>query len=259
MRFSIRLFLFTFNIVFFYLISFSSAMDGQTVAQMVFDRYNGEDSSSKVQMLLIDKRNKKRAMSLSVYSKDYGDLTKSITIFIAPASINGTAFLTWENKNRDDDQFLYLPALRRVRRIASKQKKNRFVNSDYFYEDLERRSVDKDTHIILKSEKYYNYNCWILESKPKDRSSTQYGKRLSWVIKDIYLVIKQEYYGKKGKLKKIFYAKKIKKIQGIWTVIESEMRDLKKKHRTLMRYSKLQYNKNIPDKIFTKGYLLHKK
>ena len=237
--------------------SLAKSIDGAALAQKVYDRDNGKDSYAIVKMLLINKRGKKRLRTMITATKDYRDLTKNYIRFTSPASIKDTSFLTWENADRDDDQFLYLPALRRVRRIVSSQKKNRFVNTDYTYEDLERRAVIEDNHTILKIEKYAQHECWVLESIPKNLKNTQYSRRVSWIVKDIYIPIKTEYYDKKGRLCKKFYGRRLKKIDGIWTVMEAEMHDLKKKHRTLMKYSGLKYNQGIPDKVFTKAYMIH--
>ena len=252
-----HIFLVSLFVVFFTCTSFAWSLDGCTLAQKVYDRDDGKDSYAKLKMLLIDKHGHKRPRTLVAATKDYGQLSKSYTCFTTPASIDGTSFLTWENEGRDDDQFLYLPALRRVRRIVSTRKKNRFVNTDYTYEDLERRKVDEDIHRIYGDETYNNYECWLLESIPKDSHNSQYGKRLSWIVKDIFVPIKTEYYDKKGRLIKRFLANSLKKIDAIWTVMESEMHDLERKHRTLMKISEIHYNRRIEDRIFTKGYMLH--
>jgi outer membrane lipoprotein-sorting protein len=239
--------------------AYSESIDGTTLAQRVFDRDVGKDSHTKVQMLLIDKQGKKIFRTLEIFTKDYGNSSKkSYTRFTSPASIEGTAFLTWENKDAEDDQFLYLPDLQRVRRIVSSQKSSRFVNTDYTYEDFQSREVDKDNHRILREETYLNYDCWVLESIPKDiDEDTQYGKRTSWIIKQVYLPIKAEYFDKNGNLVKIFSTQKIKQIDGIWSILESEMKDLERDHRTLMRTDEIQYNTGIPDRVFTQGYMLH--
>jgi hypothetical protein len=230
-------------------------MDGQTLAQKVYERDDGRDSYARVKMVLVDKRGNKRTRLLLTANKDFGSLTKSYIRFTSPASIKGTAFLTWEYEDRDDDQFLYLPALRRVRRIVARQKKSRFVNTDYTYEDMQQRKVEKDNHKILKTEKYKKYDCWVLESIPREKNSSQYGKKVSWITKNIYLPIKTDFYDKKGRLVKVYSAQSVKRIDGIWTVMESEMHDLKRKHRTLMTTGSIRYNRGIPDRVFTRRYL----
>jgi len=237
----------------------SPAMDGPTLAKKVYERDDGRDSYAKMQMVLINKRGKKRSRSLVTANKDFGTLSKSYTRFTSPASINGTGFLSWENEDRDDDQFIYLPALRRVRRIVAKQKTNRFVNTDYTYEDMQKRKVEKDNHTILRSEPYEHYDCWVLESIPKESSNSQYGKRIGWIVKDIYVPARIEYYDKKNRLIKLFTVRHLENIDGIWTIMESEMHDLKRKHRTLEKFFAVQYNRGIPDRVFTRRYLEHSK
>lgn len=232
-------------------------LDGLQVAQKVYDRDDGKDSYAKVKMLLIDKKGRKRLRTLISAVKDYGNVSKSLTRFYTPADIDGTAFLTWENDDVDADQFLYLPALRRVRRVVSTQKKNRFVNTNFTYEDLERRKVEKDTHQILKTETYDGHACWVLESIPKKDANSQYGKRVSWVAQDLYIPLKVEFYDKRGRLMKRLLNRKLKKVEGIWTVMDTEMQDLKRKSRTLMRISEIKYNRGIPDRVFTKEYMMH--
>lgn len=255
-RFSI-LCLISFLLLFFYQADPSSAqeMDGRTLARKVYDRDDGKDSYAKVQMLLVDKRGKKRLRSMITANKEYGSLEKGYIRFTSPTSIDGTSFLYWENEGRDDDQFLYLPALRRVRRIAGNQKDKRFVNTDYTYEDMQKRKVDEDVHKVLRSERFKNDDCWVLESIPKVSENSQYGKRVIWVVKDNYVPVKTEYFDKKDRLIKVFTGKGLSKIDGIWTVTMSEMQDLKRKHRTLMKTVSMKYNSNIPDKVFTREYM----
>jgi len=230
-------------------------MDGPTLAAKVFNRDDGKDSYAHIKMLLIDKRGNKRLRKMISATKDFGKLSKSLIIFQSPESIKGTGFLTWEKENEDDDQFLYLPALRRVRRIVANQKDSQFVNTDYTYEDMQKRKVEKDNHKILKSEKHEGYDCWVLESVPKDPETSQYGKVVSWVVKDMYLPVKTEFYDKRGRLEKVQIAKEIKKIDNIYSVLESEMKSLKRDHRTLMKTDDIKYNTGIPDRIFTRRYL----
>jgi outer membrane lipoprotein-sorting protein len=240
-------------------VALGTEVDGRAIAKMVYDRDDGKDSFAKVKMLLMDKRGRKRFRTLMTAVKDYGNLSKSFTRFYTPADIDGTAFLTWENEDGDDDQFLYLPALRRVRRVVSTQKKNRFVNTDFTYEDLQRRKVGKDNHRILRTEVYDGRKCWVLESIPKDEDNSQYGKRVSWVAQDIFIPLKIEYYDKRQRLIKRQLNSNLKQIDGIWTVMDTEMQDLKKDRRTLMRISEIRYNRGIPDRVFTKEYMMHGK
>lgn len=232
---------------------------GYEIAKWVYDRDTGEDSYSKIKMMLIDKRGHKKFRSLTTATKSYNDLNKSFTRFTEPADIRGTAFLTWENKGADDDQFLYLPSLKRVRRIVTSQKKSRFVNTDYTYEDMQTREVDEDKHQLINEEKYNGYDCWVLQSEPLKKGNSQYRKRVSWIVKKFNVPIKTEYYDRRGRLFKRYRAAILKKIDGIWTAMEYEMHDMKRKHRTLMKLVEVRYNRGLADRIFTKTYLQYAK
>jgi outer membrane lipoprotein-sorting protein len=233
------------------------AMDGRTLAQRVSDRDDGKDSYAKTEMILVDKAGSERSRVMLLARKKYGDLAKVYIRFNAPPDIEGTAFLAWENREGPDDQYLYLPSLRRVRRIVSSQKDRSFVNSDYTYEDLEKRKVEKDNHRILRSESLGKYDCWILESVPKAASESQYGKLVSWIAKDNYVPVKTEFYDSRNTLSKTYLARDIKKIDGIWTVTESEMHNVKDGTRTILRIRSIRYNTGIPDRVFTTAYLEH--
>jgi len=235
--------------------AFAHPLTGKDIAQRVFDRDRGEDSYSRVEMILIDKKGKTRVREMIVERKDYGKLTKTLFRFTSPADIEGTGFLSWENEDRDDDQFLYLPALRRTRRIVSSQKDMRFVNTDFTYEDLERRKVEKDHHRLLGTDKVNGYECWILESIPKKDSGSQYGRIVSWIVKEIYVPIKAEYYDKKGRMIKRFMVKKLEKIENIWTEMDLEMADLKNNHKTQLIIKEVHYNTGLSDNVFTRRNL----
>ncbi len=235
---------------------FATSIDnGQQLAQKVYDRDDGQTSYAETQMVLLDKRGNERVRIMLVASKHYGNVNKRYMRFMAPAAIKDTAFLAWENVGRPDDQFLYLPALGRVRRISSGQKDQSFANSDFTYEDLEKRKVDLDTHRLLRTEPYENYHCWVLESTPKEADDSQYGRVLSWIDQRTFVPVKVEFYDKRERFAKMLLVHRLEQVDGIWTAMESEMRDVQKKQSTLLKIVTVRYNRNIPDAIFTEHYL----
>jgi hypothetical protein len=232
-----------------------AAEDGRALAQRVYARDTGKDSYAKVEMVLINKQGNERTRTILAAAKVYGKVSKHYIRFAEPASIAGVGFIAWENEDRADDQFLYLPELGRVRRIVSTQKDHSFVNSDFTYEDLEKRKVDKDTHSIIRSERYEQYMCWVLESIPKADSDSQYGKLVSWIPKDILIPVKVEYYDKQNRMVKRLMVRRLEQIDGIWTALEIEMHDLSKDHRTCLKILGIRYNRGVPNEIFTEAYL----
>ena len=230
-------------------------MTGKELAQLVYDRDIGDDSCAHSVMGLISRRGKKRIRHFITYRKDDGKLLKQLIRFTSPADIEGTGFLSFEREDEATEQFLYLPALRRTRRIVSSQKDHRFVNTDFTYEDMERRRVEDYAHTISGEEKKQGRDCWILESRPKAKAESQYSLVKSWVAKGIYVPVFIEYYNKKRKLIKEYSVAKLGKIQGIWTEIEVVMIDLNREHRTLIKLKDIKYNSNLPDDTFTRRNL----
>lgn len=234
----------------------ASATDrAELIAQKVFDRDDGRDSEARARMVLVDSSGRERERKLELKSKDFGELSRRYIRFSEPKAIEGTAFLSVENHERSDDQFLFLPALHRVRRIVSDQKDRSFVNTDFTFEDLERRKVEKNTYKILKEEKFLDRPCWVLESAAKNSSDTQYGRVVSWIAKESYLPLRVEFFNKKQTLVKVLEAHQVKQVDKIWTVLDSTMQDLENNHRTRLTFDEIHYNRGLPDRVFTEKFL----
>jgi hypothetical protein len=233
------------------------ALDARTIMKRVNDRDDGKDAYAKVEMFLTAAGGYSEKRSLIQAYKYFGGLRKTYTRFTEPASIDGTSFLSWQRGNDlDDDQFLYLPELGRDRRIVSSQKDGDFVNTDFTYEDMQERSVDKDNHTLVREEKIGTYDCWVIESAPKDPASSQYRRWVAWVPKDIYVPLRVEFYTKVVRQPtKVLTVSKLQKINGIWTVMSVEMKNLERKHATILRTLEVKYNRGVPDRMFTRPYL----
>jgi hypothetical protein len=233
----------------------SGTTTGAEVMERVFDRYDGEDSEAVYAMTLEAEGGDRRIRDMIMYRKDVGDLEKRLIRFTSPADIAGTGFLNWDNIGREDDQFLYLPALKRVRRIVSSQKHRRFVNTDFTNEDMERREVARDDHDLLGTEEYNGLRCYVVKSTPKEKGNSQYGYVKSWLAEDLDIAVKMEFFDKKLNHRKTFEVMSLKKIDTIWTVVKSSMVDHDRKHRTTLELKSIGYNVGIPDSYFTKHFL----
>jgi hypothetical protein len=226
---------------------------GTALAQKVYDRPSGQDASSKVTMLLESKGKEPRKRVMYSYSIDRGNSERwTLLRFIEPKDVEKTGLLTLDYKGNDSQQWLYLPALDRVRRISSSRKGGRFVGSDFNYEDLMDREVGMDEHRLLGKSKLGKVECYILESIPVDLDNSVYTKRVSWIHPKLLLPLKVDLYQKgRDKPTKRLQAKKIKKIQGYWTVFESTMYNLKTGHKTLLRTTDVQYDQGLPEELFS--------
>lgn len=142
-----------------------------------------------------------------------------ITFFESPPDVKGTGFLSWSyvDEDKDDDQWLYLPALRKVRRIAASNKGDSFMGSDFTYDDMGERKVEEDNHTLLKSENLKDTDCYVVESVPKKKGYI-YSKKITWVYKANLIPIKVDYYDRKGRFLKTLETE-WQKVGGIWGLV----------------------------------------
>ncbi len=236
-------------------VCFAEEVTGRQVAEWVYNRNDGKDSTFVIKMILTDKRGRARERKLTIQSRDEGALVNTFLEFTSPADIDGTRFLTLENKGKDDTQYLYLPALGRTRRIVGSQKKQNFMNTDYTYEDMERQHPDENTHKLLREEKFSEWNCYVTESVPVEDRDSQYSRMIVWVDKKSHVIVRTDYYDKKKRLTKRFTVKDLKKIDGIWTQADTLMEDLRRETSTRMTTLEAKYNQGLDKQIFTKRRL----
>ncbi|NLM92669.1 MAG: outer membrane lipoprotein-sorting protein [Bacteroidales bacterium] len=229
----------------------SAQMTGQHIMEKVYNNPSGEDTQGELTMTLINSRGEQRVRNLSQFIKNDGKVEKKIMFFTAPADVRNTSFMNWSySDGRADDQWIYLPALRRVRRISSDSKSDYFMGSDFTYDDLGDRHPGEDTHKLLREETIDGKACFVVESTPKE-SGYIYSKTITWVMKDNYLGLKREFFDDRGRLLKVLTLKDYAKISGFWTLLEVQMENVLRNHRTLMKFSNVKVNQGIPDSKFT--------
>ncbi len=225
-------------------------LNGRQIMVLADERPDGDDRHSTMKMTLVNKRGRKRVREVENYSKDYGKDKKSVMVFQRPADVKGTAFLSWDYDEaaREDDKWLYLPAMKKVRRISGASSNEYFMGTDFTYDDMGDRNVDEDTHTLLGSEVIDGCDCWKVESIPVDKAD-MYTRKVIWIDKQAHISRKVEYYDKDGLLK-IFRVLDCKKQDGFWTVFKSEMDNVSRKHKTIMEIFSVKYNTGIRDSLF---------
>lgn len=226
---------------------------GAQLAQRVYDRADGKDSTALTTMTLIESGRSPRVRRLVSYRlKRKAGETAVLSRFIEPADINGTGLLTLDHPSADSDQWIYLPALDRVRRISGSRKGGRFVNSEYYYEDLRDRKPNKDQHHILRREVLNGVTCDVLESIPLDTDSSVYTKRVSWIDPTTLLPLQVDFFEKNPQEpSKRMQVKKTAKIQGYWTILDNTMTDLASGNQTRLTIDKIIYDRRLPAQLFT--------
>jgi len=214
-----------------------------------------KDSTSKMSMVLINANGQKRErkMNMKVLEKKGGD--KSLMEFVSPADVKGTKFLSYSHIKKDDDQWLYLPALKRIKRIASKNKSGSFMGSEFSYEDLSSFDVDRYSYKgDAKVETYKGKKVYVGERKPVTKNSG-YTKQISWTDAKTFLILKVEYYDRKQSLLKTCIFEDYKKISGSWRTGKMTMTNHQNDKKTILVWADEKINVGLKAKDFHKRVL----
>jgi len=225
---------------------------GLKIIENVYNRPAPNDQTGDLTMTLINSRGDTRVREIKQYVKDYGKVEKKIMFFISPADVRNTSFMNWsyDQEGKDDDQWIYLPALKKVKRISSDSKSDYFMGSDFTYDDLGDRQPSEDTHKLLREEEFNGEQCYVVESIPKEEDY-MYSRTVTWIIKDKWIGLKKEFYDEDGDLLKTLTIKKYENIKGYWLITNSEMHNVQKDHKTIMELKNLKLDTSIPDRQFT--------
>ena len=190
-----------------------------------------------------------------------GDGDKSMSIFDKPADIKGTAFLTYSHAIKPDEQWLYLPALKRVKRINSKNKSGPFMGSEFAYEDLASQEIDKYTYKFIRDEKIKTkefpdgVDCFVVERYPAYEHSG-YTKQLAWINKDRYVAEKIEFYDRKSDLLKTLTSEGYKQyLEQYWRPDTMQMENHQTGKSTLLSWENYKFKNGLTDKDFSRNSL----
>ncbi len=225
---------------------------GQAIMESVYNRPTGNDIQSDLTMTLINSRGDTRERQIRRFIKEYGVDEKKVMFFLSPADVRDTSFLSWSygEAGRDDDQWIYLPALKRIKRISSSSQNDYFMGSDFTYDDLGERHPSEDNHRLLREETVDGEPCYVVESVPKDDESI-YTRTVTWVVKDTWVGKKKEFYDEDGDLLKVQTVKSSDRIAGYWVLLEFEMHNVQRDHRTLISLKNVRVDEGIDDSMFT--------
>jgi hypothetical protein len=243
--------------VFFVCVTALFAQDAASIVDASLNRIKASTVLTQSRMVISAKNGSATERAINQYSKDDKDGNERVIIeFLSPASVKGTRFLTMNKSDGGKDQWIFLPSLNRVRRIASSEGSGSFMGTDLSYDDIAStsRKAGEDTHKILREEIYNDNDCYVIESVPKDKSY-QYSKMNLWIDKKNSVTHKMELFDKSGKLVKVFEIKKLQDVQGRFTPMESTMTNTASGTSTTIFVQKIQYDGNIPEGAFTTRYL----
>ena len=214
-----------------------------------------ESSIAQTEMILVNASNQKSIRQLEMKTLEGEDGDKTISTFLTPADVKGTKTLGHEHLDRDDDQWLYLPALKRVKRIASRNKSGSFMGSEFSYEDIGNQNYKKYTYDEKVEEVDLNgVKCYKGSRIPTDKNSG-YTKQISWVAQDTFLLQQIEYYDRKSELLKTATFSDYKQIDGVWRVGKIEMKNHQNDKSTILIWKEDKVKAGLTDKEFNKRLL----
>jgi hypothetical protein len=239
------------------------AESGLSIMKKVLDRDDGDNIIANMQMQLIDKKGHKRIRDMKTYSKDYGNDEKKVIFFLSPSDVRNTAFLTFDyaDDSKDDDQWLFLPALKKTKRIPSSDKDSSFMGSDFTYGDMVDPNLDDYTFKVIKESyvkrKSGKNKVWVIERTPINQDvidETGYIKSIAYVRQDNYMITRAKHFLKKSGRVKYMDVKKIQQIDGIDTAIITTATTKKGRrtlHKTILINSDIKMNQDLKDNLFT--------
>lgn len=235
------------------------ALTADEIAQRVDTRDDGDKLISTMKMTLIDKNGNQRIRVMKNHSMDKENGTHNVIFFLSPADVRNTAFLTYDydDSKQDDDQWLYLPALQKTKRIASSDKSSSFMGSDFTYSDMTTRDISDYSYRIVKESTVREHNVWVMESVPKTEKTleeTSYKKSYMFVRQDNFVVVRALHILQEKGKKKYLDVKKLERIDGIWVATEIEMKttqDKKLLHKTILTLSDVKFNQDLDSSFFT--------
>jgi len=225
---------------------------GLKIIENVYNRSTGEDQEGDLTMSLINSRGDERVREIKQYLIEFGDMEKKIMFFISPADVRNTSFMNWsyDEVGKDDDQWIYLPALKKVKRISSDSKSDYFMGSDFTYDDLGDRHPSSDTHKLLREETLDGEDCYVVESIPEE-DEYMYSKTITWIIKDKWIGKKKEFYDEDEDFLKTLTVNETKVIKDYMVITLSEMHNVQKDHRTIMKLDNVEIDTGVADNKFT--------
>lgn len=235
----------------------------EAVIQQMNDRPEGMSVQRDMLITLTDKGGNVREEQTRAFRRYFGETKKTVIFYTRPGTVAGTAFLTWDypDQIREDDQWLYLPALRKVRRISASDRGDYFLGTDFTYEEIKKESkiAAEDYHFtLLGEEEVDGHHTWKVEATPVGPEVSQalgYGRVVMRIDSSIWMPRLTEYWDVTGNELKTVHARRIEQIDGIWAIIDIEATNRKTGHQTRIQFHDTDYGASVPARLFEQNAL----
>lgn len=242
----------------------AAAQTGREIAERVDARPDGRSTHALVRMSLVDADGSTDDRLVEQYGVENADgLIRNVIIFHEPPSVADTRFLSVENADRDDDQWIYLPALRRVRRIAASEGDSSFMGTEFTYDDLQSRDIDEWRYTYLRDDELTVASggseaprrVHVVEAVPLPGTDAAYSRIVEYVDPATWTPLRIELYDDDGELLKVNQVGRIENVQGYWTIITNRMENVQNGRATVLAVQRFEYDTTFPQGLFTTNFL----
>ncbi len=224
-------------------------------------RVSGTESLST--LTIISKNGEKRVRKMSMVSKlyDNGLTEKKMVKFTEPADVKGTGFLSYDYNDKPDDKWIYMPAMRKTRRIISSENAKNFMGSEFSYADMSMPTVDDFTYKFLTEESIDGIPCYVIEIIPMNKDIEEengFSKKISYISKKDFVIRKAVYFNLPGEKEKVMTVKSVIEVDAQnhrYKLKEIEMVNLLNNRKSISAIDQIKFNPDIPDDYFTTRYL----
>ena len=221
------------------------------------DALNWVGARARVRMVLTESAGKSRERSMEIIGREKDGHYQSLVRFLDPAEIAGTAFLMLEHGKDESEQYIYLPGIKRTRRIAGRERDSSFMGSDFTYSDMQGADAKLAKHARLTDEKIGSEPCYVIESTVDPSAGIVYGKVVTWIRQSDFIALRTKFYDRTDKLVKTLYARRIKTIEGKLVVVEARMQNERASHATDIVIDSVVRRDDLSDAQFTPSALEH--
>ncbi len=236
--------------------AFTQTLSGYDIMKKSDEVPKSKTSSYTATMTLTDKKGNTRIREVLEKSLELTDSTKSVIIFTKPKDVSGVGYLTISYKEdssgnkKDSDNWLYMPAMKKVRRISGSESGGDFMGTDFTYDDMGDRGLNKDNFQLIGEENIDGASCYKVECKAKN-STEKNPRKICWIRKDNFMLCKAEFYDRQNELQRELICSDIKMVDGFWTTGKMLMKNIQKDHSTLIEMNNVSYGEKIDESLFS--------
>jgi len=218
----------------------------RAMAQQMFRNRGAE---MKIEMRLLARHGEARQRKLTARTLRKDNVSSTMARVVAPSDVAGMSFLFRQKKGSADDQFMYMPALKIVKRIVGSQKSSRFLGSQFTYGDLEWSSVEEASYRRLPDENLGKAPCHVIEARP--RGDSEYGALKLWIRKKDDAMLRVQFFDKRSTLKKVLFVKRVERIGGRLVATRLKMKDVRSGDSTLLAVTNIRFRDDLSPQQFS--------